>query len=318
MRHPCLDVPQFLVPTDEVASSRPAFVRRDIDVDEPPCRHTTALPLELERWDGHTDPEIPDQLTRHRADEDLPCSGSLLETSCGVDRVARDAGLTGPEPACEHDARVDTDPDREANPPFALEVGVQDLDAGNQVERRTACPVGVVLVRGRYPEDTEHRVADDLLDRPAMPMERRLAGRVVAELHLTKNLRVESLAEGSGPYEVAEEHRHELADRGGRVGLEPCPTLRAELRSGRIHRPALGAAAPCPAQSLAAVRVTRRSFVHEPSIPPGDSDLGAERPLLGLKQGIASTRRGRSREWSRARCSRSTRRHYPVRGTCVP
>ena len=46
-------------------------------------------------------------------------------------------------------------------------------------ERRPDRPLGVVLVRDRRAEDRHHRVADELLDRAAEPLELGLQPRVV-------------------------------------------------------------------------------------------------------------------------------------------
>src|SRR6185436_11596886 len=158
----------------------------------------------------------------------------------GVHRIPRDDLLPVAEAADHDDPAVDADPDGEADAPVGFELDIQLVDPRDQVERRATGAVRVVLVRGRDAEDTEHRVADELLDRASMAMQRGLARRVVAELNLAKGLRVEALPERGGPDEVAEEQRHELADLGARrVGREPGAALGAELGRAGIRPPAL-------------------------------------------------------------------------------
>src|SRR6185503_5817837 len=110
---------------------------------------------------------------------------------------------------------------------LGFELRVQLFDPRDEVERRATRTVRIVLVRGRDPEDAEHCIADELLDRSPVPVERRLTRRVVAELNLAKDLGVEPFAEGGGSDEIAEEQRDELAyGRSSRVGIESGAALR--------------------------------------------------------------------------------------------
>ena len=70
---------------------------------------------------------------------------------------------------------------------LVVEVGQSDLHLGgcaNGAER-------VVLVHGRQAEDGHDRVADELLDHAAVPLEHRLHVVEVAREHLAQRLRVD-------------------------------------------------------------------------------------------------------------------------------
>ena len=141
-------------------------------------------------------------------------SGGLLEPLRGIDRVAGDERRV--VVAGDHLAAVDADPDPELRPPLAGQLLVQPgqrlahLDGGpNRAQR-------VVLVHGRNAEHRHHRVADELLDRAAVPLER-LAHRAVPARHqAAQRLGVEPLAELGRVGEVAEQHRHRLPRLGRR------------------------------------------------------------------------------------------------------
>ncbi len=69
------------------------------------------------------------------------------------------------------------DPRAEAS----LEVVVQALQPIAHLRGRTERTQRVVLVRDRHPEHGEHGVADELLHRAAVPLDRRAHGVEVAE-----------------------------------------------------------------------------------------------------------------------------------------
>ena len=72
----------------------------------------------------------------------------------------------------------------------------------------------VVLVHERHAEDGHHRVADELLDGAAVPLQHDARLVEVAQHHAPGRLRVDRLAEGRRADDVAEEDRdglpHEL------------------------------------------------------------------------------------------------------------
>ena len=135
------------------------------------------------------------------------------------------------------DAGVHADADDQAHPPYLLELDVQRVDAGDEVERSSACAVGIVLVGDGDAEDAHDGVADELLDRPPVAVQSLLAGCVVAKLDAPERLGIQSLTEGRRAHEVAEEQADELPEL-GRLGggLEARPALRTELGRCRGRR----------------------------------------------------------------------------------
>ena len=87
----------------------------------------------------------------------------------------------------------------------------------------------VVLMRRGDAEHRHHRVADELLHRAAVPLDRLRHGVEVAHHDAPERLGVQALAERRGARHVAEDDGDGLAYLGGRRGLsEPFPTRVAE------------------------------------------------------------------------------------------
>ena len=109
-------------------------------------------------------------------------------------------------------------------------------------ERRANRPLGIVLVSGRRAEERHHRVADELLDRPAAPLELRAQPRVVRLEHGAHVLGVELLGPRREADEVGEEDGHDLALLPGRLGgvLQPVPQLEQKRAPSSFSWPQLG------------------------------------------------------------------------------
>ena len=145
---------------------------------------------------------------RHLSDEHRSRIRRRLDSGRGVDEVARDHPLTlGTERhrglSGEHSG---------ARP----EIGRCDFCAERrhrrrEVERGPYGAFGVVLLCHRRPPDGHHGVADELLDRPAVALDRRSCGFEVAREQLADVLGVTSLREGRVPDEVGEEDGDEAA-----------------------------------------------------------------------------------------------------------
>ena len=110
-------------------------------------------------------------------------------------------------------------------------------------ERGANGPLGIVLVRGRRAEERHHRVADELLDRPAAPLELGAQPRVVRLEHGAHVLGVELLGPRGEADEVGEEDGHDLALLPRRLGglLQTGAAARAEARAVRVLVAAAGA-----------------------------------------------------------------------------
>ena len=78
-------------------------------------------------------------------------------------------------------------------------------------ERRADRALGIVLVRRRRAEERHHRVADELLDRAAVPLELGADALVVGAEDRLDVLRVERLRARREADEVAEDDRDDLA-----------------------------------------------------------------------------------------------------------
>ena len=148
------------------------------------------------------------------ADDDLVGGRGGLEPGCGVDDVAGRERLPRLRPGLERDeclAGVDADPDLDA----PLPAPVADR------ERRPNRSLGIVLVRDRRPEDRHHGVSDELLDRPAVPLELRAHATLVATELGRDVLGIHLLRARREADQVGEEHRDDL----------PLPARHAHARS---------------------------------------------------------------------------------------
>ena len=91
------------------------------------------------------------------------------------------------------------------------EVGVQLSKRVLDLGRRADGAERVVLANGGHPEHGHDRVADELLHRAAVALERGLDGLEVPPHDVAKELRVEALAEGRRAGDVGEQDRDDLA-----------------------------------------------------------------------------------------------------------
>ena len=91
----------------------------------------------------------------------------------------------------------------------------------------------VVLADGRHAEDGHHGVADELLDRAAVPLDRGARDVEVARHQRAQRLGVEPLAERGRAGDVAEEHGHDLP-----LLARPAPTASAAPQTSQKRAPA--------------------------------------------------------------------------------
>ena len=99
----------------------------------------------------------------------------------------------------------------------SLDPGCQARDGRDQLEGRPDGALRVVLARRRRPPDGHHRIADELLDGPAVPGHDRRRHLEVPALHVADVLGVVRLRERREPDEVGEQHADQaaLGDRRG-------------------------------------------------------------------------------------------------------
>ena len=200
------------------------------------------LPLERERFDGFRLDRVADEAIRLVADQDLARVGGGLEPGGRVHGVAGDAAEVGRIGTHEDLAGVHADPAGEPDAVVALELVVEVLERRAHVDGGADRSERVVLVELRDAEHGHHGVADELLDRAAVALERGAHRVEVAGHDLAHGLGVELLAELGRAGHVAEHDRDGLADLGslGRVGrAELGAADRAEVRALGVPRPAV-------------------------------------------------------------------------------
>jgi hypothetical protein len=167
-----------------------------------------------------------------------------LDSGRGVHDVAGGRPLTLARTRVEHHerlARIDADPKMEVEP---LVLGVQLRKRPQHGQARPDGPFGVVLVRPRRAEQGEDRVAAELLEGAAVPLELGANPSVVGRNEGLHVLDVEALGASGRADQVAEDGRDQLPLLGGNDRLdrgEWRPALEAELCDLRIVLPALGA-----------------------------------------------------------------------------
>ena len=210
-------------------------LRRVAHAQEPVGGNRLGLALQLERVDGLDLDRVVDERECRLAEQHLARLCGLLQPGGHVNRVAGGQSLLR---ARHHLTGHDADPTLHAQ----LRQRSAHFDCGAHSAQR------VVLVHDRYPEHRHHRVADELLNRAAVPLDDRFHPVEVACQQRPQPLRIEGLAERCRAGHVAEEHRHDLALFRGSCGRRG-PALRAELEglgglvaanSTSGHEPSLG------------------------------------------------------------------------------
>ena len=151
------------------------------------------------------------------ADEDLASRGRGLEPLRDDDGVAGCERVTLTRVPGEDLARVDAGADADPDPERRLELVVQARELAAELDGCAHRAQRVVLVHDRDPEDGEHGVADELLDRAAVALQHRLRRLVIARPDAPERLRVELLAERRRVRDVAEDERDRLPDHERRV-----------------------------------------------------------------------------------------------------
>ena len=208
--------------------------RLGIDTFEPPGGDRLPLALRVDRRHLLAAGGVPDERPGRLADEHLSRLGRLLEAGCDVDRVADHEGFTLRRIAGEHVAGVDPDPGLDlAHLP----------DRVAHLEGRPQRPQRVVLVHRRDAEHCHEGVADHLLDRPAVALDRRAHRRVEPGHDAAHHLRIRPLGERCRADDVAEEDGDRLSHLAGRRRArgERRPAQVAEPRPVRVSLPAFSA-----------------------------------------------------------------------------
>ncbi len=160
------------------------------DTKRLPERDEADLPLQLVRPRVRVDDCLIGRAAGRLADEHIPRRGDGLDPGRGVDEVAGDHALTLGSDRHRGLAREHACPRPKLGHGNLVAEGGHGRD---QVERRSDRTLGVVLGRGRRAPDRHHRVADELLDRPAVELDQPPARVEVAREQLAGVLRVATL-----------------------------------------------------------------------------------------------------------------------------
>ena len=206
--------------------------RGRIDRENAPCRHRLGLSLERKRRDNLDRYGVAHEPVGGLADEDLVGSGGLLEPGGDVHRVAGGEGGTFGQVAGHDLACVDARSDLQALAETRLQLRAQGAYSLAHLDCRPKRADGVVLVPARNAEDSDHGIADELLDGAAMAFERRPRVRIVARHHPAQRLGVEGLSQRRRACHVREDHRYCPARRGRLLlASEPKPATRQNAAS---------------------------------------------------------------------------------------
>ena len=141
-------------------------------------------------------------------------------------------------------------------PGASLEVRVQGADRVDQLEGGADGPLGVVLVGGRRAPHRHDRVADELLDRPAVELDDLGGGLEVAAQQLADGLGIAVLGEAREADEVGEQDGDQAPLGRRRSGRGSVPAV--GRRGGAQRLAAGGAEARVVPVRLAAVRAGGR------------------------------------------------------------
>ena len=207
-------------------------------------RHRRGLALECLVARGLEGDRLRRRLVGRLADEDGAGRCHGLEARRGVDQVARDhplvrrpeghRRLAGEHAGAQQELRADLLP--------------ETFHRDDEVERAADRALGVVLERGRRAPDRHDRIADELLDGPAVRADDLGGGLEVAIQQLTDGLGIAGFGQGRESDEVGEQDGDEAALGGGCVAdvaggrgrrdAQVRAALAAELHAGRVRRSA--------------------------------------------------------------------------------
>ena len=127
-----------------------------------------------------------------------------------VDRIPGQDPLTRPRHRAKpHQRRSRVDPTRIVNGASPTEVS--DSAASTIFNPARTARSGIILVRHRNPEHPHHRVPDELLHRPAEPLDVSAGHREVRRQHRVHIFWIRRLRRRREPHQIAEQRRDDLA-----------------------------------------------------------------------------------------------------------
>ena len=166
-----LDLPQLAVASDERCFETVRLERAAQAGDDAlrlPERGQALLALELERAGVLVDDRLLRRAARRVADEHGAGVGGRLHARGGVDEVACDHAFAF---GADCDGGLAGEDARAGAKLFAPGLLPERGDGGDEVEGSANRPLRIVLSRGRCSPHGHHRVADELLHRPAVQLD---------------------------------------------------------------------------------------------------------------------------------------------------
>jgi hypothetical protein len=182
---------------------------RRAERDEPPREHLGPSSLHRERFEGLGDDSVLDQAVGAFPEQDLVRRGGLLEPGGDMDRIARRERPAARAAADEHLAGVDAHLHREPDAVVPLQLRGERSRGLAELEPGAHGPEGVVLVHVGQTEDADGGIADVLLHRAAVPLQRLPADRRIPVEHAVHRLRIQPFGERGRVDEVGEDDGHE-------------------------------------------------------------------------------------------------------------
>ena len=227
LRHIADDRPQLAqlaLPADQTDAAG----RRDGNGQGPDYQrraHRGVLPLQAQRWHfGEHEPALGGR-ARPRADDDRHRLGGGLQTRRRVHHVARGKPVVLCGVADEGLARLDGHPD--------LQSDLVRADPLDDVQGRPDRAFGIVLVREWKAEQRRHGVADELLDGPAVTLDRLARQPVVTAQQPVDLFRIRPLGQLCRPDQIAEQRGHDPPFRRRHRLIQPRAAPAAEQRIRR-------------------------------------------------------------------------------------
>ena len=200
-----------------------------------PQPYRLGLSFQLDRLEFLVRDSVLRRVVRQLADDDRAGRRRALEPRRGVHNVTRDHRLALGRVRTERDERLAA-VDRGARPEPQL------ADRLERAQRRADSALRVVLVRDRRTEDGHHRVADELLDRAAEPLDFLLRVQVILAQPRANVLGVRGLGGRREADEIDEEDGDDLALLRGCARFDERRAAgKAEPRVGRVLAFATGA-----------------------------------------------------------------------------
>ncbi len=168
-------------------------------------------------------------------EQDLAGRRRLLQPGRDVDRIAGHEALAAGRVARDDLTGVDARTVQDHKAVVALELVVQARELLPHVGRCVHSTQRVVLLYLRKAEHGHDRIADELLDHAAVPIDDGAHRVEVARHHPPERLRVELFAECGRAYDVGEQNRDGLAHLCQVLsGCEDSAASRAEAGAGRV------------------------------------------------------------------------------------